>query len=1167
MRRFEYVGGGSEKFWEIDVAGASVTVRFGRIGTAGQTQVKDLGTDQAAGAHVAKLIAEKQRKGYVECGSAPAAAAAKVLTPPEPDEDTWTVPTTWWRKVVPFRGRGPSRSQKADVDRAQLAALRTETAEAVARVLEHPGSDADLVRHARLALDDAEGTPLGAAVMAALLVGSTSSSGGRWLPAIADEWVATHDIAFAAEAGALVAGVRVGNPRCDFGAHRDNVVTVAGADGLWASQIEPLLTHLRVVLAGADDREYGDAVARLGSHREGEVAVRATTSYLAPTEQHWVDLDIRSRGLNAATRTILLASVTTAKQANAVIKRCRGWHVWHPELVYSMAAHIGPDVAPILADLFDFTSGDLRKRAATMLGELPSDEAFRLLLDRADHRHVQRVVMEAMGRFPRRAMRILADVATGSSPQAATAGALLGRSAPAVMPAPDATSGGLPTASDDQLPALLVTPPWAPGQARPGPVVVAGIGAATPIELLWQPGEQEAWAAGDSGYGGMPARSDWDREVQRAVEGREYRMAGVFVRAPAELVRPHLAHAVFPYTSDDDPALQVILGRFGEEAAGFVVRSVLGRPSGVGQCLLPLAGGGIAARMAERYATSETDRPVALAWFDRHPAATARDLIPSALGKPGRCRSYAETALRVLDRRGHGASVRTAAAAYGPAAAEGVEAVLNVDPLELLPARIPARPAWLGPAHLPPVLLSDRMAALPASAVGHICTMLAMSEPGRVYAGVDVVREAVDPASLAEMAWALFERWGAAGYPSAQSWVLHGLGLVGNDGTVRRLAPLIQAWPGEAAHARAVAGLQVLATIGTDAALMHLHAIAEKARFNGLKTAALAKMEEVADGLGLTAEQLGDRLVPDFGLDPDGSLVLDYGERHFRVGFDEQLQPFVADADGSRRRALPKPGPKDDPSLAPAAYARFAGLKRDVRTVATDQIRRLERAMVTGRRWTAAEHRALFIEHPLVRHLARRLVWATFDDDDQPTGFFRIAEDQTLAGPTDAELTLADDAVVGVAHPIHLGETLGVWSDVFADYEVLQPFPQLGREVLPLTAAERRSRVLRRFTGLKVPTGKVLGLAHRGWVRGAPQDNGASFVTCKLLPGGHAVVVDLAPGIIAGETMMFPEQTIGGVWLNDGPAVYDNPKGNLAFDSLDAITASEMLRDLESLSG
>ena len=45
---------------------SKVTVRFGKIGTEGQLIVKDLDTKEEAEAHMAKLIKEKTKKGYIE---------------------------------------------------------------------------------------------------------------------------------------------------------------------------------------------------------------------------------------------------------------------------------------------------------------------------------------------------------------------------------------------------------------------------------------------------------------------------------------------------------------------------------------------------------------------------------------------------------------------------------------------------------------------------------------------------------------------------------------------------------------------------------------------------------------------------------------------------------------------------------------------------------------------------------------------------------------------------------------------------------------------------------------------------------------------------------------------------------------------------------------------
>jgi predicted DNA-binding WGR domain protein len=65
-RNFEFKNDKSSKFWEITQTGSTVTVRYGKTGTNGQTQEKVFDDASSASRHVAKLIAEKTGKGYVE---------------------------------------------------------------------------------------------------------------------------------------------------------------------------------------------------------------------------------------------------------------------------------------------------------------------------------------------------------------------------------------------------------------------------------------------------------------------------------------------------------------------------------------------------------------------------------------------------------------------------------------------------------------------------------------------------------------------------------------------------------------------------------------------------------------------------------------------------------------------------------------------------------------------------------------------------------------------------------------------------------------------------------------------------------------------------------------------------------------------------------------------
>src|SRR5438105_15788772 len=66
MRTFEFRDGKSNKFWNIDLKGNAFTVTFGRIGSAGQTQKKELADAARAQKEHDKLVKEKLAKGYVE---------------------------------------------------------------------------------------------------------------------------------------------------------------------------------------------------------------------------------------------------------------------------------------------------------------------------------------------------------------------------------------------------------------------------------------------------------------------------------------------------------------------------------------------------------------------------------------------------------------------------------------------------------------------------------------------------------------------------------------------------------------------------------------------------------------------------------------------------------------------------------------------------------------------------------------------------------------------------------------------------------------------------------------------------------------------------------------------------------------------------------------------
>ena len=1040
-------------------------------------------------------------------------------------------------------------------------------------------------------------TPQQAAIAAACVLYDAPKNYEPYV--LVDAWVAARGIAFAAAATVELGGFGIWILRKSLKApalcRKDSEAFAAQERFAMAAR-----TRRHLTAASADD--HAAALDGVGALRSPDHLRNSVISFLFPQAGDWVDEDVAGpvgRRWDVMVRDglaawLLLGSVSTPRQAERLAKwvHADALRLCGPASA-TMVATIGLDLIPAVAKWAeDYWDGiEPRQRVQRLLAGFDHDDAFLALLGQLAYRGTSAVLAEAAQRFPERGIRLLAEAAPDQPAERNAVDRVLrltvaSRSEAARTVAPrlaaeprarvekllNALAAPLPSAAPDTLPDLLTTPPWERARQTVKPIVVKDLVAPTIAEVVWlDDQEREDWRADTLGIAHREDE-DWGKRLAKALGKRNaYQLMVIVVRGPEKQARRALRNLTDGYFYDALEWCTTATARFGLDAFPAAMDAVRNNPLENAPLLMPFACSEIAPLVAEWNQRTKTLRAPAQAWMRRHPALTARTLIPAALGKAGRTRQAAEAALRFLVNAGFRDDVLAEAAAYGTEAEAGVVQLLAQDPLVAgLPKTMPEVPSWAEAECLPQMSVAGRKQALPPEAVRNVVRMFMISTPEDPYPGLETVKELCDTRSLADFAWGLFENWQTADYPAKQSFAMDALRWFGGDEAVRRLSPLIRVWPGDGGHARAVAGLDVLTAIGGDTALLHLYGISQKGKFRGLKENAQQRVEAIAKELRLTRDQLGDRLVPDLGLDGSGSMELDYGPRRFRVFFDEQLKPGVTDESGKRLKALPKPGAKDDGVLAPAAYQRFSGLKKDVRTLAADQITRLEMAMVARRRWTKADFEEYFVGHPLLRHLVRRLVWSDYRPDG--TGVratFRVAEDDSYADVHDDPLTLPDDALIGVAHPVDLGDAQPAWSELFADYEILQPFRQLGRPVLTLTSEEAADRVLTRFAGVRTPAGKVLGLERRGWKRSDPADAGWQGYLLRDLPDGRTAVVELKPGFGVGWAADAEDQELTVLWIGGSSHGYTGywrrGDGGEPLSTLDPVTVSEILNDLSEV--
>ena len=186
-----------------------------------------------------------------------------------------------------------------------------------------------------------------------------------------------------------------------------------------------------------------------------------------------------------------------------------------------------------------------------------------------------------------------------------------------------------------------------------------------------------------------------------------------------------------------------------------------------------------------------------------------------------------------------------------------------------------------------------------------------------------------------------------------------------------------------------------------------------------------------------------------------------------------------------------------------SAQREWIALERHLRATLRMQTRRLEEAMIEGRRWGVADFEAL-LGQPLMGLLARGVVWGGYDRHGERVTSFRVTDDGCCVGLGDDD-SLDEVASVGVVHPVELSdEELDAWREALAQE---QPFAQL----------DRPTSSLPRHVSFEVQASQLWrALRARGWTR-AGHDAGVTGWAYVRRLGDATAVLEVA-GTGAGAT-------------------------------------------------
>lgn len=405
----------------------------------------------------------------------------------------------------------------------------------------------------------------------------------------------------------------------------------------------------------------------------------------------------------------------------------------------------------------------------------------------------------------------------------------------------------------------------------------------------------------------------------------------------------------------------------------------------------------------------------------------------------------------------------------------------------------------------------------------------------------------------------------------AERWVMALAGLLGDDQVVPMLNRQIAAWAENSRGKMAEYAVGAMALLGSDLALSALNALSIRynTKFRNIGSAAADAFQTAAAAQGVSADELGDRVVPSLGLPRTETI----SGKPFELAVSLDGKLTLHDVTATKVvKALPKSAPAD-------LVAEIKDLKAALKEVWKGQVSRLEGLMVRQMRWPVERWKELYLGHPVLFPFSVRLVWGVYSGEGKLTDTFRALEDRTLTSAEDEQFSLPGHGCVGIVHPLELAPDLCLlWQKHLADYAVTPAFMQLGRPVVRATEVQAGEREFSDLEGTDLNALTFRGRAEKlGWRRGSVCDAGGIRFYHKPFPaaGAEALVelesmyvgAGMDADITLGSAFFVKAGSVAtGSYVYDEPESLDDPRV-LPFKDVPPIAFSEALGDLRRIAG
>ena len=289
----------------------------------------------------------------------------------------------------------------------------------------------------------------------------------------------------------------------------------------------------------------------------------------------------------------------------------------------------------------------------------------------------------------------------------------------------------------------------------------------------------------------------------------------------------------------------------------------------------------------------------------------------------------------------------------------------------------------------------------------------------------------------------IYERWIFEGADTTYKYVMIPYLVYESEYKIEKVAYNLKEWCESGRISLANYAISTLAFNGSLYSLILIDYISNNFKYYQIKNTSKLAFKAAAKKLDISEDKLSDKLILDFGIDKEGKKLLKDDSSSFTLYINEKLD-IEKIFDNKKKEYISKIDKYNN--VSKNLLDEFYSIKNNIKVTYKFQASRLNKALMTGKKWFSDDWKKLFAENYIMSTLADIFIWTIYNKNDKilkqvkydrkSNTFFSIDDNE--------EIKLNKNYKLSLASPVEMTEEeIKKAKQLLTDLKIKQPFNQM----------------------------------------------------------------------------------------------------------------------------